>query len=79
MPVLLILCLLQGESQTAQLQSLYTQTQAFQAADMPDGHLSGIQHLHRSLDIRMALDRGSGQIRVRVNEGGESSHEGAYV
>lgn len=79
MPVLLILCLLQGEFQTAQLQSLYTQTRAFQAADMPDRHLSSIQRPHRSLDIRMALDRGSGQIRVRVNEGGESSHEGAYV
>ncbi|KAJ8796158.1 hypothetical protein J1605_018100, partial [Eschrichtius robustus] len=73
MPIFLILCLLQGESQTAQLQSLYTQTRAFQAADMPGGHLSGIQHLHRSLGICMALDRGSGQIWVRGNEGGLQS------
>lgn len=41
MQVVFILCLLQGESQTAQGQSLQSQTRAFQAAETPGGHLHG--------------------------------------
>lgn len=51
MHVILILCLLQGETQTAQIQSLQNQIRAFQAVETPGRHLGGIQHTLGSLGI----------------------------